>query len=228
MVPLRLDLTDEGGIRSAIDTILEADGRIDTLINNAGYGSLGPVETVPMEEARRQMEVNLFGLAALVKQVLPHMREQGSGHIINVSSIAGKMVIQMGGRGTTCPSSASRPSAMPCVWKPGPSASGAAMSRAISPVPGWLSCPDGVVPSQELRQAQWDSWEFTYDHVMLIFGKAVDQDGVPYYLVKNSWGRSGKYLGIWYISRDYIALNTTYIFLNCQALPRKLRRAVAS
>ena len=96
VVPLRLDLTDEGSIRSAIDTILEADGRIDTLINNAGYGSLGPVETVPMEEARRQMEVNLFGLAALVKQVLPHMRGQGSGHIINVSSIAGKMVIPMG------------------------------------------------------------------------------------------------------------------------------------
>jgi aminopeptidase C len=81
----------------------------------------------------------------------------------------------------------------------------------------WL--PDGVVPTQDLRQQQWDNWDFTYDHVMLIFGKAVDENGKPYYMVKNSWGKSGYYQGIWYMSRDYIALNTTYIFLNRQALP---------
>ena len=86
--------------------------------------------------------------------------------------------------------------------------------------------PEGVVPTQELRQEQWNNWEFTYDHVMLIYGKAVDYDGKPYYLVKNSWGKSGPYQGIWYMSRDYIALNTTYIFLNREALPRGLRRAV--
>ena len=86
--------------------------------------------------------------------------------------------------------------------------------------------PEGVVPTQELRQEQWNSWEFTYDHVMLIYGKAVDSDGKPYYLVKNSWGKSGPYQGIWYMSRDYIALNTTYIFLNREALPLRLRRAV--
>lgn len=86
--------------------------------------------------------------------------------------------------------------------------------------------PEGVVPTQELRQEQWNSWEFTYDHVMLIYGKAMDSAGNPYYLVKNSWGKSGPYQGIWYMSRDYIALNTTYIFLNREALPRRLRRAV--
>lgn len=86
--------------------------------------------------------------------------------------------------------------------------------------------PEGVVPTQELRQEQWNNWEFTYDHVMLIYGKAVDSAGKPYYLVKNSWGKSGPYQGIWYMSRDYIALNTTYIFLNREALPRGLRRAV--
>ena len=86
--------------------------------------------------------------------------------------------------------------------------------------------PEGVVPTQELRQEQWDSWEFTYDHVMLIYGKAVDSAGKPYYLVKNSWGKTGPYEGIWYMSRDYIALNTTYIFWNREALPRRLRRAV--
>jgi len=79
--------------------------------------------------------------------------------------------------------------------------------------------PDGVVPTQELRQEQWDDWRFTYDHVMHIYGKAVDENGKPYYMVKNSWGNSGPYQGTWYMSRDYIALNTTYIFLNRAALP---------
>ena len=88
--------------------------------------------------------------------------------------------------------------------------------------------PDGVVPTQELRQQQWDNWTFTYDHVMLIFGKAVDEQGKPYYLVKNTWGQSGPYQGIWYMSRDFMALNTTYIFLNRNALPKKLRKAVKS
>ena len=83
--------------------------------------------------------------------------------------------------------------------------------------------PDGIVPTQELRQEQWDDWRFTYDHVMLIYGKAIDAQGKPYYLVKNSWGNYGPYNGIWYMSRDYIALNTTYIFLNRNALGWKLR-----
>ena len=88
----------------------------------------------------------------------------------------------------------------------------------------WL--PEGVVPTQELRQEQWDNWEFTYDHVMLIYGKAVDEAGKPYYMVKNSWGKSGQYKGIWYMSRDYIALNATYLFLNHQALPKALRKEI--
>lgn len=85
--------------------------------------------------------------------------------------------------------------------------------------------PDGVVPTQNMRQAQWDDWTFTYDHVMLIYGKAIDEKGIPYYMVKNSWGKSGNYGGIWYMSRDYIKLNTTYIFLNKKALPKNLRKA---
>ena len=86
--------------------------------------------------------------------------------------------------------------------------------------------PEGVMPTQELRQLQWDNWTFTYDHVMLIYGKAVDEQGKPYYLVKNSWGTNHPYKGTWYMSRDYIALNTTYIFLNRNALPKGLRKAV--
>jgi aminopeptidase C len=82
---------------------------------------------------------------------------------------------------------------------------------------GLAMLPDSIVPSQQLRQQQWDDWRFTYDHVMLIYGKALDETGKPYYMVKNSWGESGQYKGIWYMSRDYIALNTTYIFLNRHA-----------
>ena len=77
--------------------VLEAEGRIDVLVNNAGYGSFGAIENVSIEEARRQLEVNVFGLARLTQLVLPHMREQRSGTIINVSSIAGKIVLYFGG-----------------------------------------------------------------------------------------------------------------------------------
>ena len=84
---------------------------------------------------------------------------------------------------------------------------------------GLAMLPDDVVPTQQLRQEQWDDWRFTYDHVMLIYGKATDEQGKPYYMVKNSWGTNYLYKGTWYMSRDYIMLNTTYLFLNRHALP---------
>ena len=68
--------------------------------------------------------------------------------------------------------------------------------------------------TQELRQQRFDQWDATYDHVMLIYGRAKDQYGNDYYKVKNSWGHFGQHDGIWYMRRNYIALNTTYIFLN--------------
>ena len=89
---------------------------------------------------------------------------------------------------------------------------------------GIATLPDSVIPTQQERQEQWDDWRFTYDHVMLIYGKAVDEQGKPYYMVKNSWGPQGDYNGIWYMSRDYMMLNTTYLFLNRNALPHKLRK----
>lgn len=82
-----MDLTDEASMVSGIERIIAEQGRIDVLVNNAGYGSYGAVEDVPIDEARRQFEVNLFGLARLVQLVTPHMRAQRSGRIINISSI---------------------------------------------------------------------------------------------------------------------------------------------
>jgi len=92
-----MDVTDEESMKQGVETVIQAEGRIDVLINNAGYGYFGAIENVPLEEARRQLEVNVFGLARLTQLVLPYMRKQRSGRIINTSSIAGKMVFYMGG-----------------------------------------------------------------------------------------------------------------------------------
>jgi NAD(P)-dependent dehydrogenase (short-subunit alcohol dehydrogenase family) len=86
-----LDVTDDASMIRAIDTIKAKTGRIDVLVNNAGYGSYGSVEDVPLDEARRQFEVNVFGLARLCQLVLPLMRAQKSGKIVNVTSIGGKI-----------------------------------------------------------------------------------------------------------------------------------------
>jgi NAD(P)-dependent dehydrogenase (short-subunit alcohol dehydrogenase family) len=94
---LRLDVTDDDSIRTAVETIMGESGRIDVLVNNAGYGSYGSIEDVPMDEARAQIEVNVFGLARLTQLVLPHMRAQGGGTIINISSMGGEFTTLLGG-----------------------------------------------------------------------------------------------------------------------------------
>ncbi|MBR1426979.1 MAG: SDR family NAD(P)-dependent oxidoreductase [Paludibacteraceae bacterium] len=97
VVPVKLDVTDDASIVACVETVICNEGRIDILVNNAGYGYLGAIENVTMAEARRQMEVNLFGLARLTQLVLPYMRKQHFGRIINTSSVAGKCVILFGG-----------------------------------------------------------------------------------------------------------------------------------
>lgn len=94
---LKMDVTDEASMQQGVSHVLDAEGRIDVLINNAGYGYFGSIENVAMEEARRQLEVNVFGLARLCQMVLPTMREQGRGRIINTASVAGKAVLYFGG-----------------------------------------------------------------------------------------------------------------------------------
>jgi short-subunit dehydrogenase len=84
-----LDVTNDSSMTGVIDEIISDNGRIDVLVNNAGYGSYGSVEDVPLAEARYQLEVNLVGLARLTQLVLPHMRATGTGKIVNVSSMGG-------------------------------------------------------------------------------------------------------------------------------------------
>jgi Short-chain dehydrogenases of various substrate specificities len=91
-----LDVTDDKATQSCIDLVMAEQGRIDVLVNNAGYGSYGALENVPIEEAKEQMEVNVFGLARITQLVLPVMRKQRSGRIINISSIAGKLTSPLG------------------------------------------------------------------------------------------------------------------------------------
>jgi NAD(P)-dependent dehydrogenase (short-subunit alcohol dehydrogenase family) len=94
---LPLDVTDEASIEAAVAAIEMECGGIDVLVNNAGYGSYGAVEDVPLDEARRQFEVNVFGLAALTRLVLPHMRRQRWGRVINITSIGGVRAFPFGG-----------------------------------------------------------------------------------------------------------------------------------
>ncbi len=86
-----LDVADITSIKKAIKTVVETSGRLDVLINNAGAGITGPIEEIPDEEIKRNFETNLFGPINVIKSVLPQMRQQNSGLIINITSIAGYM-----------------------------------------------------------------------------------------------------------------------------------------
>jgi NAD(P)-dependent dehydrogenase (short-subunit alcohol dehydrogenase family) len=91
-----MDVTDDSSMTSGVERVIDDHRRVDVLVNNAGYGSYGAVEDVPLDEARRQFEVNVFGMARLTQLVTPYMRQQGSGRIINVSSIGGKFYEPLG------------------------------------------------------------------------------------------------------------------------------------
>lgn len=93
---IQMDVTSPDQVSAAVERIVNEQGRIDVLINNAGYAVYGAVETVTIEDARRQFDVNLFGLADLTKKVLPHMRAKKTGTIINISSMGGKIYTPLG------------------------------------------------------------------------------------------------------------------------------------
>lgn len=96
VTPLAMDITDEQQIRQVVETIIDREKRIDVLVNNAGYGYFGTIEDVSIMEAKRQFEVNIFGLVRLTQAVLPYMRQQKSGRIVNVSSVAGHVTFYFG------------------------------------------------------------------------------------------------------------------------------------
>src|SRR6266540_3639977 len=94
---LSLDVTDEASMRSAVEAVEQAEGAVGVLVNNAGYSQSGAVETLPLDSVRRQFETNVFGLVRMCQLVLPGMRRQGSGRIVNVSSMGGKLTFPGGG-----------------------------------------------------------------------------------------------------------------------------------
>lgn len=93
---LAMDVTQEGQVHAAVEKLIREQDRIDVLINNAGFGLYGAIEDISIEEAKYQFEVNLFGLARLTQKVLPYMRRQKSGKIINISSMGGKIYTPLG------------------------------------------------------------------------------------------------------------------------------------
>lgn len=94
---LALDVTSEESMAAAVDTVVAAEGAVGVLINNAGYSQSGAVESVPVDEVRRQFETNVFGLLRMCQLVLPGMREQRWGKIVNIGSMGGRLALPGGG-----------------------------------------------------------------------------------------------------------------------------------
>ena len=94
---LPLDVTDEESMRAAVDAVEEAEGAVGALVNNAGYSQSGAIETLPLDSVRRQFEANVFGLIRMCQLVLPGMRRQRFGRIVNLSSIGGRLTFPGGG-----------------------------------------------------------------------------------------------------------------------------------
>ncbi|HVE36637.1 MAG TPA: SDR family oxidoreductase [Nitrososphaeraceae archaeon] len=92
---LRLDVNDNQSIKIAVKKILTDTGRIDVLINNAGYGMFGPVEEITTQEVKKQFETNFFGTIRLIKAIVPIMRKQGNGTIVNISSMVGRFGVPL-------------------------------------------------------------------------------------------------------------------------------------
>jgi NAD(P)-dependent dehydrogenase (short-subunit alcohol dehydrogenase family) len=94
---LALDVCDEQSMQTAVDSVIEAEGAVGVLINNAGYSQSGAVESVPLDRVRKQFETNVFGLIRMCQLVLPGMREQRWGKIVNIGSMGGKLTFPGGG-----------------------------------------------------------------------------------------------------------------------------------
>ncbi len=94
---MALDVTDEESMRAAVETVVEEQGAVGALVNNAGYSQSGAIETVELDDVRRQFETNVFGLIRMCQLVLPGMRDQGFGRIVNISSMGANFTFPGGG-----------------------------------------------------------------------------------------------------------------------------------
>ena len=95
--PIALDVTKDESVTACVNQIFQEEGSIDILVNNAGFGLEGAIEDIPMDDARYQLEVNVFGAMRLAQLVLPKMRENRYGKIVNISSVGGKIAFPLGG-----------------------------------------------------------------------------------------------------------------------------------
>ena len=92
---IRLDVTDGASIKTAIDTTIEKFGRIDAVVNNAGYGVVGPFEATSIEQIERQFETNVYGVMNVCREIVPYFREQKRGLIVNIASVGGRMTFPL-------------------------------------------------------------------------------------------------------------------------------------
>ncbi|MFI9553869.1 SDR family NAD(P)-dependent oxidoreductase [Nonomuraea endophytica] len=97
VLPLELDVTDKAAVFESVKLAKEHFGRLDVVVNNAGYAQIGAIEELTERELRDQFETNLFGAVWVLQAVLPHLREQDSGHIVQLSSVAGLVAMPLGG-----------------------------------------------------------------------------------------------------------------------------------
>jgi len=97
VLPLAMDVTDKAAVIESVERARQHFGRLDVIVNNAGYAQVGAVEELTEQELRDQLETNLFGAVWVIQAALPHLREQGSGHIIQLSSAAGLITMPLGG-----------------------------------------------------------------------------------------------------------------------------------
>lgn len=97
VLPLAMDVTDKAAVIESVERARQHFGRLDVIVNNAGYAQIGAIEELTEQELRDQLETNLFGAVWVIQAALPHLREQGAGHIIQLSSAAGLIAMPLGG-----------------------------------------------------------------------------------------------------------------------------------